>query len=144
MQRADVILVVAPSGKGQSMPSEKRFLCRTNTTFSPSGALDEDAFRYHLRRLVDAGIGVLLGSTGSGEGASLTPDELDRVYHIGVEVCRGKVPVYSNQPEEFTAARSIAQARRAIAAGVEALNIYGPNGLHGYAPTATEYLTLEA
>ena len=122
------------------MSSTKSFLCRTITTFGPSGALDEDAFRDHLARLVENGIGVFLGSSGSGEGASLTPDELDRVYRIGVEVCKGKVPVNSNQPERFTADQTIEQARIAMAAGVDALNIYGPNGLDGYAATEREYL----
>ena len=118
----------------------KRFLCRVATTFGPSGALDEVAFRAHLTRFVENGIGVFLGSTGSGEGGSLTHDELDRVYRIGIEVCKGNVPTNSNQPERFTATDTLEQARIAMAAGVDALNIYGPNGLHGYAATEREYL----
>jgi dihydrodipicolinate synthase/N-acetylneuraminate lyase len=113
---------------------------RTATTFTASGALDEDALRAHLARLVEANIGVLLGSCGSGEGGSLTRDELKRVYEIGVEECTGKVLVGSNQPERFTPREAIEQAQVAIAAGVDLVNIYGPYGLHGYRPTDAEYL----
>jgi 4-hydroxy-tetrahydrodipicolinate synthase len=113
---------------------------RTATPFTPSGALDEDALRAHLNRLVNQKIGVLLGSCGSGEGGSLTPDELKRVYEIGVQECKGKVLVASNQPERFTPRDSIEQAQVAIAAGVDFANIYGPYGLHGYRPTDAEYL----
>jgi 4-hydroxy-tetrahydrodipicolinate synthase len=113
---------------------------RTATPFTTSGELDEDALRAHLERMVESGIGVLLASCGSGEGGSLSPHELRRVYEIGVQVCKGRVLVASNQPEQFTAARSIEQARVAAAAGVDFLNIYGPFGLHGYRPTDAEYL----
>jgi dihydrodipicolinate synthase/N-acetylneuraminate lyase len=113
---------------------------RVATTFDPSGALDEEAFRQHLQRFVDERIGVLLASCGSGEGGTLTRDELRRVYRIGVEVCKGRVLVCSNQPEQFTAQASIEQAQLAIEAGVDFANIYGPYGLHGYRPTDEEYL----
>lgn len=113
---------------------------RTATPFTVSGELDEDALRGHLQRMVDSGIGVLLASCGSGEGGSLNRHELRRVYEIGVEVCKGRVLVASNQPEQFTAAGSIEQARLAVDAGVDLLNIYGPFGLHGYRPTDAEYL----
>ncbi len=116
-------------------------LCRNATTFGPDGALDEDAFREFLQRFVDAKLGVYLASGGSGEGHSLTFDELRRVYRIGVEECKGKVPVNSNQPEQHTAVASIAHAQLAIDAGVEVVNIYGPAGWHGYRPTDAEYLT---
>ena len=113
---------------------------RVATTFAPTGELDENAFRHHLQRFVDARVGVLLASCGSGEGGALNHDELRRIYAIGVEVCHGKVLVGSNQPEQFTARASIEQALIAIDAGVDLVNIYGPYGLHGYKPTDTEYL----
>jgi dihydrodipicolinate synthase/N-acetylneuraminate lyase len=112
---------------------------RSATTFTASGALDEDAMGAHLQRLVDQRIGVLLASCGSGEGGSLTREELSRVYEIGVSVCKGKVLVGSNQPEKFTARESIEQAHLAVDAGVDLVNIYGPYGLHGYRPTDEEY-----
>jgi 4-hydroxy-tetrahydrodipicolinate synthase len=116
-------------------------LCRNATSFSRSGELDDEAFRQSLQRFVDAKLGVYLASGGSGEGHSLTWDELRRVYRIGVEVCKGKVQVNSNFPEQHTAVASLAHAQLAAEAGVDVVNIYGPAGWHGFRPTDTEYLT---
>jgi dihydrodipicolinate synthase/N-acetylneuraminate lyase len=67
---------------------------------------------------------VYLGSGGNRETHAMPPDELFRLYAVGIEECRGKVPVHANLPEEHTAEQTIAQARTAIAAGVEALHLY--------------------
>ena len=64
------------------------------------------------------------GSGGNGETHAMTPDELHTMYRIGVETCRGQVKVHANLPEEHTADATIAQARIAIDAGVEALHLY--------------------
>lgn len=115
-------------------------LCRNATTFSKTGELNEDAFRQFLQRFVDAKIGVYIASGGSGEGHALTWEELRRVYQIGVEVCKGKVQVNANLPEQSTARATIEHARLAIESGVEIVNIYGPSTLHGYRPREREYL----
>ena len=112
---------------------------RVATTFAVDGSFDSGSMRAHLQRMVDARIGVLLASCGSGEGGALSRDELIELYAIGVEVCKGKVLVASNQPEKYTARASIDEARLAMAAGVDFCNIYGPYGLHGYRPTDAEY-----
>lgn len=114
-------------------------LCRTATTFTPDGELDEDSMRLFLQRFVDAGLGVYLASGGSGEGHALSPEEIRRVYEIGVAVCRGKVAVNSNQPELHTTAATVEMAQLAVEAGIEVINIYGPAGLHGYKASDEEY-----
>ena len=114
-------------------------LCRTITTFSKTKAFDEDAMRSFLQRLVDAKLGVYLGSGGSGEAHALSRDELRRVYEIGVAVCKGKVPVNANPPEQHTAQANIEHAQIAIKAGIEVVNIYGPAAWHGYRPTDLEF-----
>lgn len=114
-------------------------ICRTATTFAKDGALDEAAFRQHLQRLVDHGHGAYLASGGSGEGHVLSVEELRRVYTIGVEVCRGKVPVFANPPEQHTAEATLEQSLLAVSCGVEMVNVYGPSGLHGYVPTDEEF-----
>src|SRR5216683_6153727 len=106
---------------------------RSTTTFAKDGAFDPGAFREYLGRFVDAGHGVYLASGGSGEGHALTWEELRQVYRVGVGVCKGKVPVLSNQPEQYTARATIEHAHLAIEAGVDAVNIYGPVGSHGEA-----------
>jgi 4-hydroxy-tetrahydrodipicolinate synthase len=115
-------------------------ICRSATTFTPDGALDEEAFRQHLQRLIDSGHGVYLASGGSGESHALTIEELRRVYQAGVACCRGKVPVFANPPEQHTAQATYEHSALAIEAGVELVNVYGPNSLHGYLPTDDEYL----
>lgn len=110
------------------------------TVFTPDGRFDESAMRLYLRRQIDARLGVYLGSGGNGETHAMSPDELSRLYAIGVEECKGKVPVHANLPEEHTAEQTIAQARIAIAAGVEALHLYTVEGRHGYVPTEGELI----
>ena len=112
--------------------------CRVATAFSKDGGLDEAAFRSWLDRFIDARIGVYLGSGGIGEGHTLTRDELRRVYEIGVDHCKGRIPVYANIPEQFTARDTIDQAKLAIACGVEAVNVYGAEGRHEFEATDHE------
>ena len=119
------------------MPKLSQF-CRTVTTFSVNGALDEEAFRQQLRRLIDAKIGVYLASGGSGESYAMSLDEIRRVYEIGVEECQGKVPVYANPPEQHTAGGVLLHSRLAIEAGCEAVNIYPIASWHGMRPTESE------
>lgn len=113
-------------------------ICRNATTFTKTKELDEEAFRRSLQRFVDAGLGVYLASGGSGEGHALSWDELRRVYQIGVEVCKGKVPVNANPPEKHTARETIDHANLATEAGVDVVNVYGPSMLHGFKPTDGE------
>src|ERR1700704_1982128 len=115
-------------------------LCRNATAFREDGSIDEDAFRQFLQRLVDAKMGVYLGSAGSGESGALTRDELLRVYKIGVAVCKGKVQVNGNPPEKPTARETLEHIQLAIEGGVEIVNIYGPPGWHAYRPTDEEFL----
>ncbi len=115
-------------------------LCRNVTTFTESGELDEPALRQFLQRFVDTDVGIYLGSGGTGEGHALSMAELSRVYKIGAEVCKGKILVYANQPEQHTAKATLAHAEIAIQAGVDAINIYPILGLHGMRPKDPELM----
>ena len=115
-------------------------LCRTATTFDQAKNLDESALAAFLGRLADAGLGFYLGSGGSGEGHALSPDELERVYRIGVSVAGGKVQANANLPEQHTVANTVAHAEVAMRAGVDVINVYGPTGWHGYRPTDDELI----
>ena len=112
----------------------------TNSGRPKASGIDAEGFRGYLQRQIDAGLGVYLGSGGNGETHAMTPDELHQMYHLGVETCRGKVPVHANLPEEHTADATIAQARIAIDAGVAALHLYTLEGRHGYRPTDRELI----
>jgi 4-hydroxy-tetrahydrodipicolinate synthase len=115
--------------------------CRTATTFTAAGELDEEAQRRFLERLVARTIGVYLGSGGAGEGHALSSEELGRLYRIGVAVGKGRVRVHANQPERHTVADTVAHAQLAIACGVDSVNLYGPAGWHGYEATDEEYIS---
>ncbi len=113
---------------------------RTITTFAKDGSFDEEAFREYLNRSVESRIGIYLASGGSGEGHALTWDEIRDVYRVGVEVCKGKVQVCSNQPEQYTARTTIELAHLGIEAGVDAINIYGPVGSHAESANEAEFV----
>lgn len=120
--------------------SQPDFYTMCATAFGSDGSFDESAMRLYLRRQVDARLGVYLGSGGNGETHAMSPDELFRLYAVGVEELKGRVPVHANLPEEHTAEQTIAQARIAIAAGVDALHLYTVEGRHGYRPTEPELI----
>ncbi len=112
--------------------------CMSATTFTDSGALDENGLRRHLGWLASEGIGIYLGSGGAGEGHALTNDERKRLYEIGVEQAGGVVPVYANPPESRTADEMYAKARIAVEAGVDCVQLYAVDGGHGMVPTPSE------
>jgi 4-hydroxy-tetrahydrodipicolinate synthase len=108
------------------------------TPFTADGALDEPGLRAHLSRLGDAGIGVYLAGSGSGEGYTLDDREVATVLAVGAETLGGRVPVRSMGVEPRTAAEMVATARVAERSGVEALQIYSLDQGHGNRPSRIE------
>jgi 4-hydroxy-tetrahydrodipicolinate synthase len=108
------------------------------TPFTTDNGVDETALRIHLRRMIDAGVGVYLGAGGAGEGHALSTAELERVFRIGVEECKGRVPTYATIPEQRTAAATIEKCRIAVASGVEVVQVFFPDAGHGMRPRAEE------
>jgi 4-hydroxy-tetrahydrodipicolinate synthase len=108
------------------------------TPMDEHGRLDEPGIRAHLRRMIDAGVGVYLGSGGSGEGHALSIDELGQLYRIGVDECKGKVPVYCNPPEARSAAEMLDKSRQAIDAGADLVQFYQLDAGHGRVPVLAE------
>jgi len=108
------------------------------TPMDRDGLIDEEAFRLHLRRMVGARVGVYLGSGGTGQGHALDHRELARIYEIGVDECKGRVPVYCNPPEARTAKEMLTKCQLAVDADVDVVQIYQLDAGHGRAPTAGE------
>jgi 4-hydroxy-tetrahydrodipicolinate synthase len=108
------------------------------TPFTASGELDEAALRGHLARMRDAGVGVYLAGSGSGEGYTLSEAEVARVLEIGADELRGTVPVRAMGVEPRTAAQMIELGRIAEGAGVDALQVYSLDQGHGNRPTRPE------
>ncbi|MBI4191507.1 MAG: dihydrodipicolinate synthase family protein [Betaproteobacteria bacterium] len=113
-------------------------ICRSGTPFTADGKLDEQGLRGYLHRFIDARLGVNLASGGSGEGHALSIAELKRVYEIGVEECKGKVPVFANPPEQHTVRATREQTMLAVEAGVDVVNVYPPAAWHGMRPKDSE------
>lgn len=67
------------------------------TPFGPKGEIDEEGLRKNIRFLILSGIKegqgflLLLGTTG--EFSNLTREEAQRIVVIGMEECKGKVPL---------------------------------------------------
>ena len=109
------------------------------TPFTSDGDLDESALRAHLRFQAAAGVGVYLGSYGTGEGHLLRERDIDRLYEIGVEELKGKVPVYAAALGFSETDYVIHLAKRAAAIGVDAVQIHPPRpGTPMHVPTAEE------
>lgn len=108
------------------------------TPMDAHGNLWEEGIRQHLRRMVDAGVGVYLGSGGSGEGHALGLDELGELYRIGVEECAGRVPVYCNPPEARSAREMLDKVRLAVDAGADLVQLYQLDAGHGRQPVVAE------
>ncbi len=114
------------------------WFCMTLTGLDANDKIDEDSTRVHMKRMTDAGLGIYLGSGGSGEGHTLDPDELSRLYEIGVNECKGKVPVYANPREVRTAKQMLSTMRLAADAGVEVVQAYQVDPGHGRKPPVGE------
>jgi 4-hydroxy-tetrahydrodipicolinate synthase len=111
------------------------------TPFAADGTLDEDAFRLHMRRLADAGIGVYVGGGGSGEGYTLSRDDNRRIFAIAVEELKGRTPVRAMGVEPRTATQMLDFLQLAAEAGMEAAQVYSLDVGHGHAPTNEELET---
>ncbi|MSQ25342.1 MAG: dihydrodipicolinate synthase family protein [Dehalococcoidia bacterium] len=96
------------------------------TPLTSRGALDEAALRRHMRFMRKRNIGLCLGAYNTGQGLLLTPREVRRIYEIGVEELKGKVPVYAVSLGYTATAVVIKKAREAAAIGVDGVQLYPP------------------
>ena len=111
------------------------------TPFTQADELDVEGFRAHMRRMRDAGVGVYVGGGGSGEGYTLTPDEVDTLLHIAVEELKGHVPVRAMGVEPRSAKEMLHLARMVEAAGLDAMQLYSLDTGHGRMPRPDELET---
>src|SRR5258708_21977231 len=86
------------------------------TPFTPSGDLDETAFRRLVRRQIAGGIDVLVPCGTTGESATLTAAEQERVIAFTVEEAAGKVPVLAGAGNYDTKA-AVERSKAAAAKG---------------------------
>ncbi|WP_417307819.1 5-dehydro-4-deoxyglucarate dehydratase [Devosia sp.] len=85
---------------------------------------DETPFRDHLQWILDAGPAGVFSAGGTGEFFSLTPDEVEKVTAVSVEVTNGKVPVISGAGYGTAIATDL--AKRAERAGADGILLLPP------------------
>jgi 4-hydroxy-tetrahydrodipicolinate synthase len=96
------------------------------TPFDEHERLDEVALRHLVHALADAGVGVYLGSYGTGEGHLLRADEVGPLYEIGVDAAGGRVPVYAAALGFQATDDVIRLAEEALACGTDAVQVHPP------------------
>jgi 4-hydroxy-tetrahydrodipicolinate synthase len=111
------------------------------TPFDEHDRFDADAFRRHLGRFREAGIGVYVGGGGSGEGYTLTRDEVRAILQIAAEELNGHVPVRAMGVEPRSAKEMLELASMVADAGVEAMQVYSLDTGHGRMPRSDELET---
>ncbi len=95
------------------------------TPFREDGSVDLDGFKALVRWQVESGIHGLVPCGTTGEGATLLPEEQEAVVAAAVEAAAGRVPIVAGCGTNDTR-RTLELARRAVAAGADALLVVTP------------------
>jgi len=90
-----------------------------------NGAIDEEAFRAHLDRQIDAGVDALIPAGTTGEAATLSFAEHKHLIEITVQHVAGRVPVIAGTGSNNTA-ESIELTRSAKELGADAALLISP------------------
>ena len=90
------------------------------TPFKADGAIDEDRLRALVDRQINGGVNLLVPCGTTGESATMTEDEDQRVIAITVEVARGRARVIAGTGSNSTAA-AIEYSKRARDLGADAM-----------------------
>lgn len=89
------------------------------------GGIDEEAFRAHLDRQIEAGVEGLIPAGTTGEAATLSFDEHKHLIQITVQHVNGRVPVIAGTGSNNTA-ESIELTRAAKELGADAALLISP------------------
>jgi len=95
------------------------------TPFTRSGDVDEAALRRLVKRQVEEGIDVLVPCGTTGESATMTAAEQERVIAVTVEAAGGRAPVLAGAGHHDTRV-AVERTRAAAAAGADGILSVGP------------------
>jgi 4-hydroxy-tetrahydrodipicolinate synthase len=95
------------------------------TPFKASGAIDEEAFRALIEYQIAGGVRMLVPCGTTGESATMTEEEDQRVIKLAVETARGRARVIAGTGSNATAA-AIEYSRLARDLGADALLSVAP------------------
>lgn len=124
--------------KGTDMSKDLSVLVMAMMIWDERGKLDEAGFRKHLGRIRDGGASVFLGSSASGDGFAMSPEEWDRALAIAAEELKGRTGfrVMGYEP------RSLEEVQRFVRLvephKPDALQIYALDLGHSVYPTKAE------
>src|ERR1700694_204239 len=90
------------------------------TPFAADGAIDEDCMRALVARQINGGVRLLVPCGTTGESATMTEAEDQRVIALTIEVARGRAKVIAGAGSNSTAA-AIEYSQRARDAGADAV-----------------------
>ena len=114
------------------------------TPFTDKDEVNEDGLGQLIERQVEARVGGICVSAGSGEFVNLTPEERARVVKLSVEFAKGRVPVIVGVFAANTK-EALVWAQKAASLGADALlvltplyNRPSPEGLKLYYKTIAE------
>ncbi|HET7295390.1 MAG TPA: 4-hydroxy-tetrahydrodipicolinate synthase [Vicinamibacteria bacterium] len=94
------------------------------TPFTRDGEVDEAALRRLVRRQVEAGVDVLVPCGTTGESATLSPDEQQRVVAITLEESGGRAVLAGAGSNDTR--QAVERARTAASLGVQGVLSVGP------------------
>ncbi|WP_034264825.1 5-dehydro-4-deoxyglucarate dehydratase [Actinospica robiniae] len=94
------------------------------TAFDDQREFDEGRYREHLAWQAGFDVAGLFAAGGTGEGFSLTPEEVERVVRVAVDEVGDRVPVVA--PAMGGTATAVAQARSAQEAGAAGILLFPP------------------
>jgi 5-dehydro-4-deoxyglucarate dehydratase len=94
------------------------------THFDADLRFDEARYREHLAWQAGFDVAGLFAAGGTGEGFSLTSEEMDRVVRVAVDEIGGRLPVLA--PATGGTAQAVAQARAAQDAGADGILLMPP------------------
>lgn len=113
------------------------------------GSVDEERFRAHVRRQVDAGVQGLVPCGTTGEAPTLSATEQAHIVGWTLEEAAGRVPVMAGIGSNCTAT-AVANARRVEALGVQGVLATAPyynkptqEGLYQHFKTIAEAVSVE-
>lgn len=92
------------------------------TPFTEDGLLDEKSLRGTIQFMLNQGVHGLVAGGSSGEGYTLTPDELTRITEIAAEEINGKVPLVAGIIANSTR-DAIAKVHAVERLGISALQV---------------------
>lgn len=95
------------------------------TPFKDDGSLDENSYRALLRWHVQSGTNGIVACGTTGENATLTVEERERVIKIALEECGGKIPVIGGIASNNTV-EAVKQAIWIKGLGVDATLVLSP------------------